>query len=405
MKRLIFINRYFWPDHSATSQILSQLAFALAEAGWKVHVVTSQQLYDDPGARLATQETIRGVVIHRIAGTKFGRTGLLGRAIDYLTFYLASWRLLLSTADKGDILVPMTDPPLLSVLGRRVARRRRAHLVNWLQDIYPEIAAAFEVPMVSGPVGHLLSWLRNASLNAADTNVVVGDQMAARLRTLGIAADRICVIPNWCDDENITPIAAADNPLRKQWQLENKFVVGYSGNLGRAHEFETLLGAAERLKDNSRIVFLFIGAGYHTDALVHSVKARGLTDRFCFLPYQQNDVLKYSLSVPDVHWISLRPEFEGLIVPSKFYGIAAAGRPIIAITAKDGEIAQLVEFGNFGVIIEPGDAKALAETITKFSTDPQATAEMGRRARAALDAQYSSHHAFARWKGTLERLE
>ena len=405
MKRLFFINRYFWPDHSATSQILSQLAFALAKTGREVHVVTSQQLYDDPTARLTAQEIIRGVVIHRTAGTRFGRTALLGRAIDYVSFYVAARRLLLAMVDKGDILVPMTDPPLLSIVGMRVARRRRARLVNWLQDIYPEVAAALNVPIIKGPIASLLSSVRNASLKAADTNVVVGERMAEKLRTLGVASDRIFVIPNWCDDEQITPVATNDNPLRKRLQLENKFVVGYSGNLGRAHEFETLLAAAERLKNNPHIVFLFIGSGYHTDALSRSAKARGLTDRFQFLPYQHNDVLKYSLSIPDVHWISLKPEVEGLIVPSKFYGIAAAGRPIIAVTAKDGEIARLIKAEDCGVIIEPGNSTALADAITHLSTDAEATAEMGRRARAMLDAKFTRRHAFARWNNVLDQIE
>jgi colanic acid biosynthesis glycosyl transferase WcaI len=145
MKRVFFLNRYFFPDHSATSQILSQLAFHLAESGRNIHVITSQQIYDNPGACLAAQEVLRGVTIHRISSTQFGRSALLGRAIDYLSFYVAAWRLLFATADRGDILVPMTDPPLLSIIGMRVARRRRAHLVNWLQDIYPEIAAALNV--------------------------------------------------------------------------------------------------------------------------------------------------------------------------------------------------------------------------------------------------------------------
>ena len=343
MKRVFFLNRYFFPDHSATSQILSQLAFHLAESGRNIHVITSQQIYDNPGARLAAQEVLRGVTIHRISGTQFGRSALLGRAIDYLSFYAAARRLLIAMAGQGDILVPMTDPPLLSIVGMHAARSRGARLVNWLQDIYPEVAIELGVPLIKGPVSGLLSRLRNASLKAADANVVVGDRMAQKVKTLGVASDRVHVIPNWCDDEQITPVAAADNPLRSKWQLEDKFVVGYSGNLGRAHEFDTLLAAAEQLKNSPRIVFLFIGGGHRSEELVHQVRARGLSDTFRFLPYQDNDVLKYSLSIPDVHWISLRPALEGLIVPSKIYGIAAAGRPMIAITARDGEIARLVQ--------------------------------------------------------------
>jgi colanic acid biosynthesis glycosyl transferase WcaI len=405
MKRIFFLNRYFFPDHSATSQILSQLAFHLAEAGRNIHVITSQQIYDNPGARLPADEVVRGVTIHRISGTQFGRSGLLGRAIDYLAFYVAARRTLIAMASRGDILVPMTDPPLLSIVGMHVARSRGIHLVNWLQDIYPEVAIELGVPFIKGPVGWFLSYLRNASLHAADANVVVGERMAEKLRTLGIASDHIRVIPNWCDDEQITPVAAGENPLRGKWQLDDKFVVGYSGNLGRAHEFDTVLAAAERLKNNPRIVFLFIGGGHRTDELARRVKANGYGHIFRFLPYQDSAVLKYSLSVPDVHWISLRPELEGVIVPSKFYGIAAAGRPIIAITAKNGEIAQIVESENCGVAIEPGNSDALADAISRLSTDPEMTAGMARRARAMLDAKFTRQRAFERWEDVLDRIE
>ena len=124
MKRVFFLNRYFSPDHSATSQVLSQLAFHLAETGTDVHVITSQQLYGDPQARLPPEENVRGVRVHRVSTTHFGRAALLGRGIDYLSFYTAAWRSLLMLADRGDIFVPMTDPPLLSIVAMRAARRR-----------------------------------------------------------------------------------------------------------------------------------------------------------------------------------------------------------------------------------------------------------------------------------------
>src|SRR6476660_5091305 len=173
MKRVFFINRYFFPDHSATSQILSQLAFDLAESGYTVHVVTSRHLYNNPAANLKVEETHRGVVIHRIVTTQRGRSQLLGRGFDYLSFYLSAWRLLMALADQTDVLIPMTDPPLLSILAWRVSRRRRSYVINWLQDIYPEVAIQLGVPLIKGPLGKLLSVARNASLRDAATNVVV----------------------------------------------------------------------------------------------------------------------------------------------------------------------------------------------------------------------------------------
>ena len=229
--------------------------------------------------------------------------------------------------------------------------------------------------------------------------------MVARLIARGISPRRVTTIPNWADDTEIVPVAHGDNPLRREWGLEDKFVLGYSGNLGRAHEFETVLAAGERLCLNPRIVFLFIGSGHRMDELAQIVKARGLESTFRFLPYQDRALLKYSLSVPDLHWISLKPALEGLIVPSKFYGVAAAGRPIIAITAQNGEIARLVREHNCGLIVEPGQADALATALTRLSTDAQSLAAMGARARAMLDARFTRQHALDRWSDMLNRVE
>jgi glycosyltransferase involved in cell wall biosynthesis len=192
--------------------------------------------------------------------------------------------------------------------------------------------------------------------------------------------------------------------MRQKWQLQDKFVVGYSGNLGRAHEFSTLLEASEHLRNNQQVVFLFVGGGHLTSELIRNVKARGLADRFLFLPYQNNEVLKQSLSVPDVHWISLKPELEGLIVPSKFYGIAAAGRPILAVTADDGEIASLVRTNQCGIVVAPGDSKALAEAIVKLSGDAALSGAMGERARAMLEGKFRRQLAFERWQKVIGGL-
>jgi colanic acid biosynthesis glycosyl transferase WcaI len=267
MKRIIFINRFFFPDHSANSQLLSDLTFHLASVGRDVHVITSQQLYEAPRARLPTSEIVAGVHIHRLSTTQFGRSGLLGRSIDYLSFYGSLWRFMHGLANPGDILVAATDPPLISVLAMRTAKRRGAQLVNWLQDLYPEVAIELGVPFLRRPIGQALTLLRDRSLRTAAANIVVGQRMAERLRSRGVDPQRVFVIPNWTDDEEISPINHMDNPLRREWCMEHRFVVGYSGNLGRAHEFETVLAAAERLRNKPDIIFLFIGGGHRVPEL------------------------------------------------------------------------------------------------------------------------------------------
>ena len=150
--RIIFLNRYFFPDHSATSQMLSELAFYLAESGHSVAVITSRQRYDDAAALLPASERIRGVEVHRVRTTRFGRAHLPGRAADYASFYLtAGWRLW-RLARGRDVIVAKTDPPLIAVVAWLIARLRGATLVNWLQDVFPEVAERLRLPLLAGPV-------------------------------------------------------------------------------------------------------------------------------------------------------------------------------------------------------------------------------------------------------------
>jgi colanic acid biosynthesis glycosyl transferase WcaI len=405
MRRLIFINRFFAPDHSATSQILSDLAFDLAGAGQEVNVVTSRQIYDDPKAALPERETINGVDVHRVASTGFGRAGLIGRSIDYVSFYRSVRRCLDELARAGDIVIAKTDPPLMSVVARPVARRNGARLVNWLQDIYPETAVELGVPFMRGPVAASLAALRNVTLREAAATVVVGDLMGRKVKTLGAPAARIHVIANWCNDEDIRRVAAADNPLRREWDLADKFVLGYSGNLGRSHEFETVLAAAEQLRSETGVAFLMIGGGKRFEELAAAVRARGLAGAFRFQPYQARTLLSYSLGAADAHWVSLDPRLEGLMVPSKFYGIAAAAKPIVVIGDPNGELAQLVQRNDCGFAIAPGDSETLTATLLRLSHAPQTVSEMGSRARQMLDAHFSRRQGLARWRRLLDQLD
>jgi glycosyltransferase involved in cell wall biosynthesis len=404
MRRVIFLNRFFFPDYSATSQILSDLAFQLAEAGRQILVITSRQLYADASVHLPALEIVRGVTIHRIPTTRFGRSQLIGRGLDYASFYASLWRAVNRLATPGDILVAKTDPPMLGALAMYAARRRKAHLVNWLQDLYPEVAAELGVPFMDGRIGRMLVGLRNESLKSASMNVAIGERMAANLRSMGIPENRICVIPNWCADPTICPTSQSNNALRRAWGLAGKFVVGYSGNLGRAHEFGTLLEAARLLSDEPGIMFLVVGGGHFVEAFSRRVQELNLGRQFRFLPYQDQATLNISLGVPDLYWISLKPELEGLIVPSKFYSIAAAGRPMVVIGASNGELATLVKRHQCGYVVAPDDAITLAELLRRAAADPSNLVPMGQAARNMLDTHFSRHQACRRWDELFGKL-
>ena len=401
--RLYFVNRFFYPDHSATSQILSDLAFHLADQGKAVSIITSRGLYDDPHADLPSYDELRGVSIHRVCRPRFGRASLRGRALDYLTMYYGFAAAAWSLVKPNDYLIVKTDPPLLSSALAPIARLKGVAMINWLQDLYPEIAVAAGMRGI-GIAAPLLVAIRNMSLRNAVANVAIGDLMTKELYACGIGADRIATIPNWCDDESIKPQPISASPLRTEWGLEGKFVVGYAGNLGRVHEYETVLGAAELLRNERDFVFLFIGGGHRTNALKAEVAKRDLGGVFQFRPYQDSARLGDALSVPDVHWISLLPKMEGLIVPSKFYGIAAAGRPMIAIADGDGEVARLVQNFDCGAAVAPGNSDGLATVLSLMREDPKRRIEMGHNARAMLDRFFSKQDALGRWTKLIDSL-
>jgi glycosyltransferase involved in cell wall biosynthesis len=251
-----------------------------------------------------------------------------------------------------------------------------------------------------GPVYRFMKVLRDQSIRAADMNVVLGDRMAERVLALGVAPEKMRVITNWADGRVLQPVLHEQNDLRRAWRLDGKFVVGYSGNLGRAHEYETLIDAIARLEDNPPsgppVVWLFIGGGALYEEFAHQTERRHLTS-VVFKPYQSRKLLSQSLSAADVHLVSLRPELEGLIVPSKFYGIAAVGRPTLFIGDTDGEIARLLARHDCGVTVAPGDGAALARAVHDLAGDPERRTRLGENARAAFEASFEQSIAVKQW--------
>jgi colanic acid biosynthesis glycosyl transferase WcaI len=407
--KLIFVNRFFYPDHSATSQVVSSLAFALAARGHEVQVITSFLSYDG-SRKLKRRETVRGVSIVRLPTSAFGRSKLLGRAIDYVTFYLAAFFSLLLRARRGDIVVAKTDPPLLSLLTVPLCRLKDARAVNWLQDLFPEVAEACGLGkgVLQKQAYALLRRLRDASLKGSALNVAIGKKMAAKLILSGVQPAQIRIVSNWADGSLVRPVARTANSLAKKWGLEDAFIAGYSGNLGRAHSIETFLAAiASREQEDSPggsghsgldrpIRWLFTGGGVQMDALKREVEKRKLKS-VLFKPYQPEALLSESLSLPDVHLISLLPEFEGLIVPSKYYGIAAAGRPSIFVGDPEGELAETIRQGEAGFVVREGDGKGLAAAIVALARDPALASVQGGNARAQFEAKFDLSHALDAW--------
>ena len=401
--KLVFVNRYFHPDESATSRMLGDLTRRLSRAGRHVEVITSRQLYDDADAQLPVRDTVDGVIIHRVDTARRGRGTLLGRAVDYLSFHVAAYFRLWRVLGQGDFVIAKTDPPMLSLTVSLVARMRGAQQINWLQDVFPEVADELGVP-IRPWLARLLMRLRDYSLRRAVRNVVIGTHMAERLRARGIKDSSIRVIPNWADTDEIAPRPVAGNPIRVELGLTDRFVIGYSGNLGRAHEFETFLGAAQVLRGDPRFAFLITGGGAKLGDLRRGVETLGLTS-FHFQGYQPPQRLADSMAAADVHLVSLKPAVEGLIVPSKYYGILAAGRPAIFIGDLDGELAREIRSTNTGLAISVGDSASLAQGLRRLRDVPGLLEQFASNARTQAEERHCAPRALKAWQSMLAELE
>jgi glycosyltransferase involved in cell wall biosynthesis len=248
-----------------------------------------------------------------------------------------------------------------------------------------------------------LQALRDRSLAFARANVVLGTRMRGYLSSRNVGPASFTIIENWADGTALQPKDTARSELRARLGLAGRFVVGYSGNLGRAHEFETLLAAAQALRTEPTFVFLMIGGGAQMQVLRERVVASGLTS-FRFLPYQAREALADSMAAADVHWVSLIPELEGLIVPSKVYGVFAAGRPAIFIGDPDGELAQVIRTNGCGVTLQLGEGLRLAAELRRLQSDSEHVEEMGRRARALFERHFTLDSATDKWIRLLEEM-
>ena len=398
-----FVNRFFYPDESATSQILSDVAFDLSHNHFKVGIITSRLNYAG-ATRYPKRDTINGVEVIRISTTSFGRGNILGRLFDYLSFYVAAFFSVLINLRAGDVCVIKTDPPLISIPLSLAARIKGAHVVNWLQDIFPDVAEKLGMSLFSGFIGNALKALRDRSWKRARLNIAIGSRMKAVLEDGGVPEDKIAIIQNFTDDETILPVPFAASKLREQWGFKpDDFIVAYSGNLGRAHDYKTILQAAKALSHLPDIKFLFIGGGKLRELLEKELEARPIPT-VSFQPYQPRDMLNESLGAADLHWVSLQPELEGFIVPSKIYGIAAAGRGALFLGDKDGEVARMLEQKSWGVTVSPGDVAGCVEALTRLYRDQEAVRDMGRHARRFLEENATKAAALGAWRTQLKPI-
>ncbi|GAB4549809.1 MAG: glycosyltransferase family 4 protein [Phycisphaerales bacterium] len=398
--RVLLLNQVFYPDVAATAQHADDLARHLVKHGHEVHAIASRALYGEKGASLPKHETVDGVQIHRVGTSLFGKAGILARLADFALFYLLA-TVKCFTIKKPDVVVCFTTPPFIALVGRFMRLLRGTKYVYWVMDLYPDIAVACGVMQPRSPMTRFFESVNRYCLKRADRVVVLGRCMLGRVRGKGVDHGQVQHIGVWSDADELEPVERADNPLAQEWGLGDRFVVMYSGNFGLGHDVDTFLRAAERLRTNPDIAFLFVGGGKKKETVDTFVREKGLEN--CIVAgFQPRERLGASLSCADVHLATLLEGVEGIMVPCKLFGIMGAGRATIYIGHPDSELSRVLDEYDCGWTIRQGDVDGLVSLIERLASDREGTREAGERARGALSRAYAREVACERWRRALE---
>lgn len=389
--KVLIIHQYYYPDISANSQYITDLAVDLVERGHHVSVVASSGVLHGAKTVAPRFERVQGVDVYRTPATNLGKGTLAARVFDYASFLLSA-TLRSARLPAQDVVLILTTPPLLPALGPALRSVRGTRFVYLSEDVYPDIAIEMGVmrerSALTSAVRSVVRW----SQRRADRVVVIGRCMRDRFQQEGLDPARMSLIPNWADPREIYAVPEEANPMIGELGLAGRFRLAYSGNMGWGHEFGTFLAAAERLREDPAVRFVFIGEGYRKKEIAAHVESASLSN-VTLLPYQPREKLIHSLNIGDVSLVSQRREVDGLLVPSKLYALLAAAKPVLFVGSETCEVGRTLLESACGFVFREGDVDGLVSAIERLRDEPALRKKMGESGRDAFLAKYQRRHA------------
>ena len=387
--RILLLNLYFPPDTSATAKVAESMVRALAQSH-EVTVLCGRPSYDPTERRpwkLWQTERINAnnsapFTVIRVGSTAYPRMQMKLRLLNYLTYAkLASLRALFIPCD---VILAMTDPPFNGISAAIIGMLKRKPVVYDIQDMYPDMAIAASI-VRPGVVARIWERLHRWALRRAARIIVLGDDMRARIIAKGVDPAKIFIVRNSVD---IPPAGSTSPPLNSEViraiRANFRFVLLHAGNLGFYGAWDTLIAAARQL-ENDNIAVVFVGDGAER-ARLESLAAGATNVRF--LPFFPPADIPSVLAAPDAHIVTIKPGLQGVVAPSKMFGILAAGKPIVAVAPDDADVATLGAHHSFALCANPIDPDALAAAIRQLASDPARLTAMGQAASFAA-TQYS----------------
>lgn len=405
-KQIRIISELYYPEETSTGHIVTGIAEGLAASdGYSVSVLCAQPTYSQKGVVAPRQECRNSVSIKRLVAPAGDKNSLIGRLWSMFSLTVRFGFSMFAFIKRGDIVMVVTNPPSLPLLVGWIARLQGAVPVLLVHDVYPDVL----VPTGITQEGSLLYWVGDVfqrhMLRRMRRIVVLGRDMKARLRSkLERPKDEIFVtIPNWGDASVIRPELRAKNSVRMRHGLTDKFIIQFSGNLGRTHGLEDLVALAERLKPREDTHFLVFGWGAGRNWLEDTIKELRLTNMTLLPPCEKTELGDY-LTACDLFFMPFKKGMEGISVPSRLYNVMAAGSPILAVAGKTSELAQVVEEEAMGWVVSPGDIDSMIAAVEEAILQPEQLSVMSEHARGALEAKYTREHVVRQFENLFENV-
>lgn len=397
--RILIISEFYDPDPAA-GQRVAEAASALVERGHTVRVLARLR----PGQVRRVESRGNRLRVERLWGPVEPGFGLPGKAIAAGWFQATAFIRALLSRERFDVLLTISTPPMSHCAGVLIARLRGVKHIFWCADVNPEQVIVTGGLDPNGAVARLLKRANHWALPRCDGIIAVGRCMRELLINLGAPEDRVVIVPMWHRDGLANgPDPFVVHALREELGLDGEFVVRYSGNLGRVHHFESLLAAAERFQQDSRVVFFFSGSGPGVEQVRRLAKARGLRN-IRIHPLFPEKILSEALALASVHVITLRNSAQGISVPGKVYGAMASARPVIFLGPARSEVALTLQEEGCGIVIAPNDTDSLVHVLERLRTHPGEAETLGQRGRDAFRRRYCQSVRCAQFSQMVERV-
>lgn len=404
--RILFLAQHYAPEEVSGAILATELASDLTLRGHDVKFVTCAPNYPDgvvfPGYqnRLLARERIGGVEVLRVWSYISTKKSFWRRVLNYSTFSLMALFGGLA-AGQVDAVFCYSPPLTLGIAGWLVSKIRGVPWVLRVEDLYPEAAVVAGV-LRNKMVIRIFEKLEAYLYHVADHISLISEGFREKIITQGVQEDKLSVAPVWADTDWIQPLPK-ENKFRKEQMLNGKFVVLYAGNLGHASSLDSVLEAAELLKELPTIQFLIVGEGVKKKYLQEKASLKDL-DNVRFLQFQPRECYANMLAAADVGLVTLNERSAYSSLPSKTFNIMASGRPVLAIAPQRSDLAEVVNQSDCGIVVEPGMADHLGEVIKKLASNPEEIKRMGMNGRHALEGKYSRTAVINQFSDMMDNL-